>query len=433
MAGAAVRIQAWLRGCKQRTDISDHQKAVLHAAGVHLSTSVSGDARSIRNEMRKEMLKLDGKVLPGGIVRWPKGTVTKLLRERTEYAGKLARHHRELEAREASKVAVAEVANAAISTLLAPDSAEADPADAIDRGPVWSTEDWLSSLRLPDVLSSCLLERLRARSTERRLERLFVAELGRKEKAERARIIRALLDEGPTLDLIANAIADGAARLSTELSKASAHRTDAASGAMVRRASKFFDDGCANIEGAEAVRRPTGSATGDGSGDSAAGRGSNQCPPPSSRCGGDSEGTAGSAASAVHSGQPFTAGSASAAARGSHDAQDGVSSSDAPDGFTLAFGDVSDFMGGLPNLVGAADPISLRLGVCKDHTEAVDSDAIFTASNYGTTTTSRTEYWCAPSHPPRLARHALCPTRWRTPAKPMRRASPVNAACECRL
>jgi hypothetical protein len=61
-------------------------------------------------------------------------------------------------------------------------------------------------------------------------------------------------------------------------------------------------------------------------------------------------------------------------------------------GLTLQFGQRADFFTGLQSLVGPPDPISLKAGMRKEHTAASDVRAPFVVSNYGTTTTSLTEY-----------------------------------------
>mgnify|MGYP007078101567 CR=1 FL=1 len=60
--------------------------------------------------------------------------------------------------------------------------------------------------------------------------------------------------------------------------------------------------------------------------------------------------------------------------------------------FVLSFGALSDFFGGLDKLVGHASS-PRREVMAAEHCDAADSAASFTASNYGTTTASRVEWW----------------------------------------
>jgi len=61
-------------------------------------------------------------------------------------------------------------------------------------------------------------------------------------------------------------------------------------------------------------------------------------------------------------------------------------------GFTLAYGGLSTFFGGLERLAGAPDP-KLEKALRAEHCERDDSGVEFLTSNYEMTTTSRIEWW----------------------------------------
>jgi len=60
--------------------------------------------------------------------------------------------------------------------------------------------------------------------------------------------------------------------------------------------------------------------------------------------------------------------------------------------FTLSYGGLETFFGGLEALVGSPTP-QLREAMNKEHTEALDSRVKFTTGNYHVKTTSEIEYW----------------------------------------
>ena len=60
--------------------------------------------------------------------------------------------------------------------------------------------------------------------------------------------------------------------------------------------------------------------------------------------------------------------------------------------FTMSYGGLDTFFGGLEGLIGAPNP-KLRESMKRDHCDSIDSQAEFHAGNYGTTTTSEIEYY----------------------------------------
>ena len=60
--------------------------------------------------------------------------------------------------------------------------------------------------------------------------------------------------------------------------------------------------------------------------------------------------------------------------------------------FTMQYGDLSTFFGGLEKKIGAPDP-NVRSAMEREHTTAADSRDEFTSSNYGVTTTPEQEWW----------------------------------------
>eukprot|EP00966_Prymnesium_polylepis_P070466 1637559-Prymnesium_polylepis.1 len=59
--------------------------------------------------------------------------------------------------------------------------------------------------------------------------------------------------------------------------------------------------------------------------------------------------------------------------------------------FTMQYGDLSTFFGGLEAKIGAPDP-NVRDGMTREHTASSDSKDKFTTSNYGVTTTPELEW-----------------------------------------
>lgn len=62
------------------------------------------------------------------------------------------------------------------------------------------------------------------------------------------------------------------------------------------------------------------------------------------------------------------------------------------DVFTMSYGGIDTFFGGLEKLLGPPSP-QLATAVMREHCSAADSDVEFTTANYGVTTTSRVEFF----------------------------------------
>jgi len=103
----AKRLQAWWRGFQQRR-LTDKMRAVLQAKLMEMqSKSVQIGSRRVQpwsQESAELALKeLGGKVGSNGMILWPKGTVEKLLMERTKYKDVVAQNKKA--AAEAKKAA----------------------------------------------------------------------------------------------------------------------------------------------------------------------------------------------------------------------------------------------------------------------------------------------------------------------------------------
>ena len=165
---AILKLQSWQRGFTARAEVRQRNIQTLKAAGIE--PAGSDDSRALT----KAVLSLDGQLQADGVVRWPKGTVVKLLKERAKYVEQIQHVKRERRRQEEARVSSAKAAKAAVDGLLK--STTEAPHAAND--PTWNGEDWIRSLELPQLVAHCLLGRLKDCSVDPRFERRFVAELG---------------------------------------------------------------------------------------------------------------------------------------------------------------------------------------------------------------------------------------------------------------
>jgi hypothetical protein len=261
-----TKLQGLARGFAERARLRREHKAVLEAKGVALDEA--DDDRALR----KAMLILDGKVMSDGVIRYPKGTVVRLIRDRTKYAEMLERQHRKQAKRDAAIAHAKGAAKQAVAQMLRADEADTAGGKARrDGDPPWSTKEWLEGLHLSDVIAECLLEAVHSLAPGRaELEKLFISKLGQSaSRGERVDVVRGLLLGTPLVERIVERVCEGAERIDAELT---ARR---AAGPVLKGAhSKFFDsDG-----------RTEGAAGGDGGIELVFGglcvyRGSNSGPP----------------------------------------------------------------------------------------------------------------------------------------------------------
>lgn len=244
---AAIKIQRIVRG-KTSRKLSEQKKAVIDAELQETKKSgvlIKGQRVLPWSDesARMAMLELNGKVAENGNILWPKGTVEKLLIERTSYADDL----KEIKRKEAERIRASQnakdVAQQTVNEVMKQLQREALLGRTESFDPTWTVQDWLGSLSLNEILSSSLLEHLRTKSTDPRFERGFIQRLGKAKKEEAETIVKNILENSSFVSKVAEAISAAAHVVAQEMSKKEKRgRSDGSGDKKPNAAGKFFDD-----------------------------------------------------------------------------------------------------------------------------------------------------------------------------------------------
>jgi hypothetical protein len=161
---AIALIQAFARGNKERTALRNGYKEHLLRQGVS-ADELDQDDRA----MRRAMLVMDGKMQDNGVVRYPKGTVAQLLKEKAQYADMIEDYKRQ----QKSLQKALHRSKSLIDEIKRQRRKEAELATQMEETTTsWSSKDWLASLQLPEIVSECLLKALHDATNDRTLEKM---------------------------------------------------------------------------------------------------------------------------------------------------------------------------------------------------------------------------------------------------------------------
>lgn len=244
---AAIKIQQIHRG-KRGREASHAIKAVKQAEVDEVKEQgllIKGQRVQPWSEesAKMAMMELNGKIGTNGNVLWPKGTVEKLLIERTSYSDDLKaikqKEQQRLKAAAHAKTVADQTINEVMKTLSA-ESLLGSKETTYD--PTWRVQDWLGSLNLTEVVSTSLLEHLRKKSADPRFERGFIQRLGKANQEEAVTIVKGILDDSEFVANIAATISKGSHVIAKEMSQASKKRTEVGN-KKPSTAGKFFDEG----------------------------------------------------------------------------------------------------------------------------------------------------------------------------------------------
>ena len=194
------------------------------------------------------MAELGGRVGERGMVLWPKGTVEKLLVERTKYSDIVNKYKRAEKRRQAAAQRAEDMARRTVTKVMKQTAKS-------DNDPTWQVKDWLNSIggdeesdgglpSLASVLAEALLGQLRARSTDTRFELGFMSYIGSLPEEEGKKIVRGMLDGTDYLEKVSGHIATAARRLNREMAKQKASQGNLAAGGG---GSKFVEGGAAGF------------------------------------------------------------------------------------------------------------------------------------------------------------------------------------------
>ena len=190
---------------------------------------------------RMAMMELNGKLGENGNVLWPKGTVEKLLIERTTYADAIKQIKRMEKVKEKASAKAMDVANQTIVDVMK----DLNRAKLLNKGaaaesfdPTWTVQEWLASLDLTEVVATCMLEHLRSKSDDPKFERGFIQKVGQMPEAEGTMVLGGLLESSTLIASIAEMVSKAAKAVSKEMAKKAAQQKEN----KPASAGKFFDD-----------------------------------------------------------------------------------------------------------------------------------------------------------------------------------------------
>lgn len=194
---AATRLQKSFRKYRAKSIVAQMQRAHAVVVSVAKDKGIMVGGRRVQpwseESAQLALQELGGKLnKEKGTIMWPKGTVEKLLIERTKYKDVINQHkRRERQALEAANAAQ-EAARQAVAGMKAQPSVSKQ---ASENDPEWRVEDWIQSLNIAELLGSYLTEQLKVASSDSRAEKAFISKLGGAEDGQGpTSIIRGLLE-----------------------------------------------------------------------------------------------------------------------------------------------------------------------------------------------------------------------------------------------
>ena len=204
LAEQATRIQcAWRMirafglSAAQRKKRAEELQALIEAENDTLRVNGRRVQAWSEESARLAMAELNGRIGERGMVIWPKGTVEKLLIERSKYSDVILKHkRREAAAKRAADQASERASQAVREVQQAVNTKQKHQDNKADAtGPWnWKVSDWVNSLDVSALLSDFITARLREHADDPRFERAFVAKLGQGKPKDGASIIQGLLE-----------------------------------------------------------------------------------------------------------------------------------------------------------------------------------------------------------------------------------------------
>ena len=253
LAEQATRIQcAWRMirafglSAAQRKKRAEELQALIEAENDTLRVNGRRVQAWSEESARLAMAELNGRIGERGMVIWPKGTVEKLLIERSKYSDVILKHkRREAAAKRAADQASERASQAVREVQQAVNTKQKHQDNKADAtGPWnWKVSDWVNSLDVSALLSDFITARLREHADDPRFERAFVAKLGQGKPKDGASIIQGLLepngeDRTSFLGFMTQRLAASAVEITKEVN--SCNKPESAA-TRPRLSSKFFD------------------------------------------------------------------------------------------------------------------------------------------------------------------------------------------------
>ena len=248
----ATRLQSWVRKIiaqrlvnklkqelsKQLAEIQSHSGLVVGKKRVQPWSEESAQLA---------LSELNGKLGKNGVIYWPKGTVEKLLIERTKYADMIKESKRaEARSKQAAAMAAETARQAVIQVkqeLRRLQDARRHELEGCD--PSWTILEWVESLQVTNVLGIYLMEELKkAAGSDQKFEKAFITKLGTSTLSEGVMIVKGLLeptdgDRKSFVETLSEKIANGAINVTQEMIKAKKDREKDDKPQLV---GKFFDE-----------------------------------------------------------------------------------------------------------------------------------------------------------------------------------------------
>ena len=199
---SAVQLQSWVRKIiakrlaeklkkelrKQLEDIQSHSGITIGKRRVQAWSEASAQLA---------LEELNGKIGKNGVLLWPKGTVEKLLIERTRYADMIKDIKQKEAVAKKAAIMAAETARQAVAEVKAElrRLQEAKRKELEECDPSWTILEWIESLQVTKLLGSYVMQELKkAAGPDPKFEKAFITKFGTSTVKEGILIVKALLE-----------------------------------------------------------------------------------------------------------------------------------------------------------------------------------------------------------------------------------------------
>ena len=178
---AATCVQRFGRAMQARKIRKQLQEEMDEEISGIMSSGISIGGRRVEpwsEESAKMALReYGGKISDTGMTVWPKGTVERLLMERTKYMDAYKKERVKAMRKARAQLAARDMVERTVATVMKSLTEEQAGKDETVESK-WTVEEWLDSLKLTTIISNSLCEELRKKSNDPRFERGIISLLG---------------------------------------------------------------------------------------------------------------------------------------------------------------------------------------------------------------------------------------------------------------
>jgi len=194
---AATCVQRFTRAMQARKIRKQLQAEMDEEIDGIMSSGISIGGRRVvpwsEESAKMALREYGGKISDTGMTIWPKGTVERLLMERTKYMDAYKKEKVKAMRKARAQVAARDMVERTVATVMKSlTEAQASKDETVESK--WTVEEWLDSLQLTTFISNSLCEELRKKSNDPRFERGIISHLGQISSEDGHTIVAELLE-----------------------------------------------------------------------------------------------------------------------------------------------------------------------------------------------------------------------------------------------